>query len=959
MAQSVTNGAASSQSPALPQADLTQIRWRLQQLQDKRYPGGVVALGARPVWTGPPVIELADGSRAAIRLGTSVLAIRDALTERAAFDWVVVLTELGAELPTGVLEHLLPDSRVIGLDPWPTLRFLFRATRQEFTLLAPSVGGSRTQLAYAALRALGADCDDVGALPPAPGGVLTNDHLFAVLAKRAFGIDGEVGAHQFAVWSMDPAGAEHFSSWSASADPELTGQLLFWVASKIGRLGDVFVEVLRNAGPADIVPLGLVAALLDDTAATAAAFPAPNEALVRTRTLLEVHLGGHQLTEEQLIGWGNVATLALADVATDNDVLRRTEHLVGTLGATTLVGRSDVLPAGLAPRISRLAVALKDAALSPDDTDRNRVENAWADVIAHNESHADTRLAPRDVRVAAATIRLWRWRLAAAEQPTGLAQWVDYYRRELAWVDAAVNDAYTGALESVLAQFADSVVTAVRTRRAEQDRAFARLLAGSGAHRETGAHAPLYVEDVLDRIIAPIIATRTLALSDHVSRTPVLLVVADGMSAAVASEVVADALQRHRPQWQECRLVDFDVTAALAVMPTLTEFSRCSLFSGQLQRGQAGEEIRGFKNWLTSHGMAPTGKVLFHKGDLDAVSRGNALASEVRAAVEDTKHRPVVACVLNDIDDALDRSDPIGTTWDVSSFKHLDPLLNAAAAVGRIVVLLSDHGHVPERREQPSAQRGQQVSARYRMADGVDATAVPSDEVLVDGPRVLCDGHRAVLAVDEQVRYTALKAGYHGGASPAEAVIPISILVNGAIPEDLGLETAPLGMPEWWSAQPPVTPLPPSTGRVVPGSGKKKSVRSEPQTAALFDTETLTPAYDSPGVGRVTTGRDVVDELLRSPLFNQQFQTFGRYLKRPQVGALVREAIDAGGLLPLVKAAQLLSVKASRVSGAVSLVAQVLNTDGVEVLTINGTDLVLKQALMFEQFGVIAPGAGG
>ena len=955
MAQSVTSGQASL-TTNLPQADLTQIRWRLTQLQDGRHPGGVVALAARPVWSGPSVIELANGSRVAIRLGTSVLAVREALTERADFDWVVVLTDLGGELPTGVLEHLLPECRVIGLDPWQTLRFLFRATRQEFALLAPVGGGSGTQLAYAALRALNPESAEGNLLPPAPGGVLTNDHLFSVLVKRALGLDGEIGAHQLAVWSMNDVASERFSSWVTTEDSDLATQMLAWVARKIGLLGDVFVEVMRRVGPQDIVPLGLVAALLDDTASTATAFPAPNDVLVRTRTLLEVHLGGHQLTEQHLIAWGNVATLAMAEIPYGNAVLRRTEHLVATLGATTLVGRSDVLPAALGPRIARLAQMLRDAGLSPSNTARDRVENVWADVLAHNESHADTRFAPRDVQVAAAAVRLWRWHLVEGEQPASLADWIDYYRRELAWVDAAVNDAYTGAHEQTLAQFADLVVTAVRSRRAEQDRAFAGLLAGAGAYRETTAHAPLYVEDVLDRIIEPLTVARTLPLGGQEARAPVLLVLADGMSSSVANEVVADALQRRRPQWQECRLVSTDVTAALAVMPTLTEFSRCSLFSGKLQRGQASAEIRGFNSWLSAHGMPPMGKTLFHKGDLDAVSRGNALASEVRTAVEDTKHRPIIACVLNDIDDALDRSDPIGTTWDISSFKHLDPLLNAAAAVGRIVVLLSDHGHVPERREQPSVQRGQQISARYRMADGVEPADVPPDEVLVDGPRVLSEGNRAVLAVDEQVRYTALKAGYHGGASPAEAVIPISILVNGPIPEDLGLEAAQSGMPGWWSAQPTQTPPPPSTGPMVPAPSMKTPTRPSPQDAGLFDTNTLEPFDDTRPTVAVPDGRDLVDELLRSSLFNHQFQSFGRYLKRPQLGALIRESVAAGGLLPLTKAAQLLGVKATRVGGAMSLVAQVLNTDGVEVLTVSGTDLVLKQGLMFEQFGVTVPG---
>jgi hypothetical protein len=101
----------------------------------------------------------------------------------------------------------------------------------------------------------------------------------------------------------------------------------------------------------------------DDTAAAATVFPASAEALVRTRTLLEVRLGGHPLTEQQLIAWGNIATWAVSDRPLSDAVLRRTETLVAELGATELVGRSEVLPAGLEPRIRRLAAALTAAAL--------------------------------------------------------------------------------------------------------------------------------------------------------------------------------------------------------------------------------------------------------------------------------------------------------------------------------------------------------------------------------------------------------------------------------------------------------------------------------------------------------------------------------------------------------------------------------------------------------------------
>ncbi len=939
---------ASVPAPTLPEADLVSVRWRINQLRERRHPGGVVAIAARPVWNGPPILELEDGSLVAVRLGTSVLAIREAITARDDYDWVVVLTDLSAaDLPTGVLDHLQPACRLVDLDAWQPLLYLFKANRREFSLLSRTGAGSSSQLARAALRELGSD--SVKKPRPAPGGVLTNDHLFTALAERTFGLGPDISAHQLSLWSMDPERAMRFPSSTASADAELAEQLLIWLENKLGRLGAVFMAVLRTAGPEDLVPLGLVAALLDDTAASAAVFPASSEELIRTRTLLEVRLGGHQLTEQQLIMWGNVATLAVSDGPLSDAVLRRTEALVNELGAAGLIGRSEVLPAALEPRIRRLAAALGDALDAPNDAQRSAVEVAWSDVLAHRECRVDSHSARRDVQVGAAAVRLWRWSLIEIKPPTSLTDWVNFYRNELSWVDAAVNDAFTGAVDDVLARAADAIVTAVRVRRAQQDRTFARLLVGSGTHRLRGANAPLYIEDVLDRVILPLSALQPSAFGDD-ARTAVLLIVADGMSAAVANEVVADALVKHRPQWQEYRLGSEDATAALAALPTVTEFSRCSLLSGSLQQGTAPQEQRAFSQWLSSKGMAPVGQVLFHKADLDAVSRGSALATNVRTAIDDTKYRPVVACVLNDIDNALDRSDPIGTTWTSASFKHLDPLLSAAASVGRTVVLLSDHGHVPERREQPSVQRGEQISARYRLAVGVDEATLPADEVLVDGPRVLTEGHRAVLAVDEQLRYTGMKAGYHGGATPAEAVIPISILVNGSPPAGLDLEPVASTVPPWWNPPPVIVEPPQSADKAGPQIRKpKKPVTPTDEAPTLFDSDTTKVSSSSPD--------DAVSKLLRSSLFTQQYQAYGRNLHKRQLGALLREAIDSGGVLGLGRAAQLLGVRTTRVSGALSVLAQVINTDGVEVLTISGNEVQLRSVLMFEQFGVAEPGA--
>ncbi len=139
---------------------------------------------------------------------------------------------------------------------------------------------------------------------------------------------------------------------------------------------------------------------------------------------------------------------------------------------------------------------------------------------------------------------------------------------------------------------------------------------------------------------------------------------------------------------------------------------------------------------------------------------------------------PLVTCVLNTIDDALDRSDPGGTAWGTDAVKHLAPLLDRARHAGRVVVLTADHGHVVERRQ--GTQRTYAVFQRPVPRCDVPAA---DGEVLVAGRRVLLHDGRAVLAVNEHLRYGPLKAGYHGGGAPAEAVVPVAVLVPGAVPE--------------------------------------------------------------------------------------------------------------------------------------------------------------------------------
>ncbi len=119
------------------------------ELSGKNYRPGVVAVAAVPHWAGPAELAHA-GTRVLITTASSVLAIRDVLRRRTETDWLVILTDRpSTEIPAGIAEHLV-TGRLRNLDPFPLLRNVFAASKQEFGLL-----GDQTEIARAMLREIG------------------------------------------------------------------------------------------------------------------------------------------------------------------------------------------------------------------------------------------------------------------------------------------------------------------------------------------------------------------------------------------------------------------------------------------------------------------------------------------------------------------------------------------------------------------------------------------------------------------------------------------------------------------------------------------------------------------------------------------------------------------------------------------------------------------------------------
>jgi hypothetical protein len=453
----------------------------------------------------------------------------------------------------------------------------------------------------------------------------------------------------------------------------------------------------------------------------------------------------------------------------------------------------------------------------------------------------------------------------------------------------------------------------VTRRREEENRTFATLLAATAHQLGAGV---LPIERVLDRVVAP--------LSKKVP-SGVLAIVMDGMSLAVLRELSED-LERHG--WQERTPEDGPVyRSALSALPSATSFSRASLLCGTLCSGSQGFEKRGFEEHpaLRAVGKASHPPILFHKDEIGA-SAGE-LAEKVRLEIQSDSRR-VVGVIVNVVDDSLEGPEQLSIRWTLEQVPVLRALLGEARDAGRVVVLLSDHGHVLDHGS--TLNRKPDAADRWRP---IRADQPPSsEELLVSGPRVLAEGQQFISPVSEGVRYTPnRRQGYHGGLTPQECLAPISVIASSLL-EIEGWAVQSAVPPEWWiegAGVPTPAPMP------TPQKGKKPVKPSLPLFA------------DAPKAA------DWVTTLLASEVFKQQMEIFGGRLKREQVEQSLAVLAERNGVQMKGAFGQRLGMVPVRVDGLLASLQRILNVDGYAVLTVDSSQTIrLNLTLLREQFAL-------
>lgn len=837
--------------------------------------------------------KLAIGNRA-FRLDwcESALAARQALVEadRPDTDGVVLLTGLAdADLGSDVIARFA-RARVFQVERWDMVRQVFKAREIDSRL------AKQSWMAHALLDYL-----PLEGYPPVPGGFLDLETAWKHVLEGSLGMtDARPDVLSLLEWSMSVDKVGRFARLSDVAKP----QVVAWLADCAGPVGALVMGCLESGNGIDALPIGLVSSVVFGPGSEGQA------ELAAASVRLERFTGNKRITPENGKRWAEAASRLLRTHPAERTrpYIDRAEGLLHELHLVGHAGISDVLPSGFEARLAEFGAALQSLLAQPSVDELAEVERAASRALSHDFGTASN---TRNERVQMAQ-RLGRWMVAGKQDAQGFPALAQSYAMDAAYVDWARLKLLGGDELAALSSAYTALADVVRKQREAFGKRFATALKAWNADVSV-SEGCMPVEVVLERLVSPL-----------AQQSPVLLLVVDGLSYPIFRELCTDLA---RNGWAEHIPEGLTVSSiGIAALPTVTEISRTSLLCGKLTSGASSQEKAAFASHpaLLAPSKAGGKPILFHKGEL---GESSGLSIEVRNVVGNHA-RKVVGVVYNAVDDHLSGSDQLHLRWALDDLRLLKPLLHEAKSAGRTLIITADHGHVIDEK---TTQRTAADGDRWRSP----TSPAQEDEILLEGGRVKAPngGDRIICAWSEHLRYSSKKNGYHGGVSPQEVVVPLSVFVP-SLGSLEGWKPAPPSQPEWWEES--VVPEMPA----APSVPKPKKRKPE-GTGDLFGGEEP--------VAQV----DWIAALLASPTYQQQRQLAARVAPRDEDVRGLLEALDGrGGKLGKAALAQRLGMPLLRVSGFVNAARRVLNVDQSPVLALDesSAQVELNRELLDVQF---------
>ena len=891
-----------------------QIKAQLERVLDSDPTAQAVAIRAiaKQVW---PETVSPHGKQFLLRWCESSLAIREALCELEQLapqaSGMVVITPLSTHEVAEDIAARLARARVFQPEGWDIVRLMFQAKETDARL------GRYAWMPQALI-----DGAAQGDYSPVANGFLDLETAWREVLMRFVGIEvARPDAVTLLAWSMTPDADPRLGPLPAA----MRSAILAWLAESAGVAGAMVLGCVEAGRTGDALPLGLVSGVI--FAAEGEGMAALGQAAVRLeRFVNDKHVGVKEGRD-----WAAAAEQVVRSLGVDacRAALDRADALLRDLRISELAQLSDVLPSALDQRLIDFASALRAHVAEPSEAKLQQVELQADRALKHTLMNEQR---PRMERVEMAR-RLARWLLSPIVSGASLPDSVEWQADQGAYVDWSRFRLLGG---DELTELSDAYAACRKAAIARRDgfaKTFAQALVQWNAQTPANTGRVVPLEQVLERVVAPIAAAQ-----------PVLLLVMDGLSNSIFRELFARAASHG---WAELvPTLHGKPFVGVAAVPTITEVSRTSLLCGRLTTGAQAQEKPGFASHpaLMTASRAEYAPKLFHKGDL--ADAGN-LASGVRSAIANPKQQ-IVGVVYNAVDDHLSGPDQLNQRWALEDLRLLLPLLREAREARRVLIITADHGHLLE--DGTTLVFGGE-SDRWRLG----RTAASPQELAISGGRVVTsDGSNAVVCLwGESSRYAGRKNGYHGGLSPQELTVPLSVFVP--LGSSLGGWTAaPPNLPEWWE----LPPLLQSKQSVLaaPSQAKparKKPVQTEAQTGLFADVDLPPTAVD-------VVAQDWIAGLLASPIYASQRQLAARVALPDDKMRLLLEALDErGGKLSRTALANRLALAEVRMGGLLSAVRRMLNVDQAAVLTVDEAagSVDLNISLLQQQFKL--PTRGG
>ena len=864
------------------------------------------------------------GRQFALRWCESSLAIREALCQNEQQDpalaGLVVITPLATHEVAEDIAARLARGRVYQPEGWDIVRQLFQAKETDARL------GRFAWMPQALI-----DGAARGQYSPVANGFLDLETAWREVLQRFLGLkSARPDAVALLQWCTQPGSDAALRLLPAATRTDLTK----WLGEAGGTAGTMVLACVDAGRTADALALGLVCGVVYAPAGEGQA--ALGQAAIR----LERYVGDRHVGIAEGRAWALAADQAILAAGIDamRGVLDRADSLLNELRIAEFAHLSDLLPSSLDQRMRAFAGALAAHVAAPGEAQLARVEQFADGVLKHALASQQQQ---RMDRVEMAR-RLARWLMLPMPRAATVASAVGWQADEGAFVDWARFRLLGGDELTELDHAYEAMRAAAIARRNAFDQPFAQALLQWNSQTPVTDARVVPVELVLDQVLGPIAASQ-----------PVLLLVMDGLSTSIYRELFT---RINNLGWVEMVPADAEhPLVGVAALPTVTEVSRTSLLCGRLTLGTAANEKTGFASHpaLLSHSRSEVPPRLFHKGDL---ADSTNLSQEVRATIANPQQK-VVGVVYNAVDDHLSGPDQLHQRWALEDLRLLLPLLREAREARRVVVITADHGHLLEdgTTQVTGASAPDKPSDRWR--PGREARA-PHEVALSGGRVVTADNSKAVVCLwGESTRYAGKKNGYHGGVSPQEVTVPLSVIVPLGM-NLAGWQLAPPAQPEWWEL-PHLAPVP--APAVAPAPAPRPAGRKAP-VAPVAQPSLFEPHEEqaAPSGVEAAPADDWIGALLASSIYASQRQLAARVaLPDDKMRLLITSLSERGGKLSRAALAQRLSLPEVRLSGLLSAVRRMLNVDQAPVLNVDETagTIELNKVLLLQQFRVGTHGA--